>query len=285
MAELGEMRPLDVWYLAIEVEEAFSTMGAKLRRRGSKNLEKARERSLPEDLFPKLVRTSGESPVFKDQYPTTYHDEQVTLGMVRETMAGYRHSLAHCHRVLLDRYKLKDVAIKVVGVGSVGTACWVVLLMDVDGDPLILQIKEARPSVLEGRAGESPFRNHGQRVVMGYELVQPASDMFLGWTAVANGRHYYVRQLRDVKVKFHVETFGRSKASLFARWCGHALALSHARSGDPAAISGYLGKSDAFDVALAAFSFAYADQTEKDHAALVRAVRLGKVKASAEEAG
>ena len=284
MAELGEMRPLDVWYLAIEAEEALSTMTAKIRRRGFKNLEKARERSLPEDLFPKLL-TSGKSPVFKDQYPTTYHDERITLEGVKEAMAGYRHSLAHCHRVLFDRYELKDVAIKVVGVGSVGTACWVVLLMDVDGDPLILQVKEARPSVLEGRAGESPFRNHGQRVVMGYELVQPASDMFLGWTAVANGHHYYVRQLRDVKVKFPVETFGRHGMTLFANWCGHALALSHARSGDPAAISGYLGRSDAFDVALAAFSFAYADQTERDHAALERAVREGRVKASAEEAG
>jgi hypothetical protein len=115
--------------------------------------------------------------------------------------------------------------------------------------------------------------------------MQPASDMFLGWTEGESGRHYYVRQLRDVKVKFPVETFRRTEMTLFARWCGHALALSHARSGDPASISGYMGKSHAFDAALAAWSVAYADQTEQDHAALERAVRSGKVKVSFDDAG
>jgi hypothetical protein len=159
------------------------------------------------------------------------------------------------------------------------------LLMAGEGDPLILQVKEARASVLERFAGKSAFSNHGQRVVIGHRLIQPASDMLLGWSVGSDGRHYYVRQLRDAKIKFPVEKFGNGEMTIFARWCGHSLAISHARSGDSAQISGYLGKSDLFDKALVAFSAAYADQTEKDHAALRRAIRDGKAKAVVEVAG
>jgi uncharacterized protein (DUF2252 family) len=285
MAELSEMKLLDVWNLGIEAEEAFSTLGdAAIRRRAFKDLEKARERSVPEDLFPELVRMSGRSPVFKDRPPLVYHRKE-TPREVAEALAGYRRSLAPSHRRLFEHYELEDVAVKVVGVGSVGTACWVLLMMDVDGDPLILQVKEARRSVLEAYARRSAFSNQGQRVVYGHWLMQPASDMFLGWTAGESGRQYYVRQLRDVKVKFPVGTFHREEMTLFARWCGHALALSHARSGDPASISGYLGESDAFDEALATFSVAYADQAERDHGAFERAVRHRRVKASIEKEG
>ena len=156
------------------------------------------------------------------------------------------------------------------------------LLMAAEGDPLILQVKEARASVLEGFAGKSVYPNHGQRVVNGLRLMQPASDIFLGWTQGRLGRHFYIRQLRDVKIKFAVETFEAARMILFAGFCGHSLALSHARSGDAAMISGYLGKSDAFDKAIAAFSVAYADQNEKDHTVLKRAIRDGKVKAAAD---
>jgi uncharacterized protein (DUF2252 family) len=186
--------------------------------------------------------------------------------------------------MLLERYEVRDAALKVVGVGSVGTVCWIGLLMSGDGDPLFLQVKEARASVLEEYAGKSTYPNHGQRVVNGHRLMQPASDIFLGWAEGPRGRHFYVRQLRDVKIKFPVETFGAAQMFVMAQSCGHTLALSHARSGDPALISGYLGKSDAFDKALVAFSVAYADQNEEDHAALKRAIRDGKVKAVFEEA-
>ena len=186
--------------------------------------------------------------------------------------------------MLLDRYEIKDAAIKVVGVGSVGTACSMMLLMADKGDPLILQLKEARASVLEAYAGKSAFPNHGQRVVNGHRLMQPSSDIFLGWTEGRLGRHYYVRQLRDIKMKFPVETFDTARMNVFADCCGYTLALSHARSGAPAVISGYLGKNDTFDKALASFSVAYADQNEKDHAALARAIRDGKVKAEIEPA-
>jgi hypothetical protein len=152
-----------------------------------------------------------------------------------------------------------------------------------DNDPLFLQVKEARRSVLEPFAGASVFENHGHRVVNGYRLMQPAGDIFLGWSQSPK-HHFFIRQLRDIKISIRVETFGRPEMELYATWCGRALALSHARAGNPALLSGYMGKSEVLDKAVAAFSMAYADQTEKDHAALDRAVRAGKVPAVFEEA-
>jgi uncharacterized protein (DUF2252 family) len=288
MAEFCQMKVLDLWYFAIEAEMLISGIkDAGIRRRAVKGLAKARESSTSEGLFPKLIDDSGGSPRIKDQLPAIFHWKDHAPGevhpSVRETLARYRETLTPSHRTLLDRYEIKDAAIKVVGVGSVGTACWVLLLMGGGGDPLILQVKEARASVLEGYAGKSVFLNHGERVVNGHRLMQPASDIFLGWTE-GGGRHYYVRQLRDVKIKFAVETFGTAEMMLFAQWCGYSLALSHARSGDAAVISGYLGKGDTFDEAIADFSIAYADQNEKDHAALKRAIRDGKVEALSEKA-
>ena len=180
-------------------------------------------------------------------------------------------------RVLIDHYELKDIAIKVVGVGSVGTFCCVMLLMASDEDPLFLQVKEARRSVLEAYAGKSIYSNHGQRVVNGYRLMQSASDIFLGWTKGKLGRHFYVRQLRDMKLSALVELFTPTMMTQYAELCGWTLARAHARSGAPAQISGYLGKSDAFDEAIATFSSAYADQSERDHAVLMKAARAGRV--------
>jgi uncharacterized protein (DUF2252 family) len=290
MDEFGEMKALDLWYFALEAEMLISGIkDSAIRRRVIKRLSKARESSTSEGLFPKLVDHSGGSPLIKDQLPVIFHDKDHSPGElhagVTRAFAQYRETLASAHRMLLDRYEIKDAALKVVGVGSVGTNCWVLLLMAGGGDPLILQIKEARASVLEAYAGKSVLPNHGQRVVNGHRLMQPASDIFLGWTQGSLlGRHYYIRQLRDVKIKFAVETFGTPEMTLFAQWCGYSLALSHARSGDSAVISGYLGKGDNFDKAIAAFSIAYADQNEKDHAALKRAIRDGKVKAVFEAA-
>jgi len=173
------------------------------------------------------------------------------------------------------------MAIKVVGVGSVGTVCSVALLMASEKDPLFLQVKEARPFVLEAHAGKSVYENHGKRVV-GHRIMQSASDIFLGWTLGKDGRHFYVRQLCDVKLKFRVEKFAPAKMIQFADWCGATLARAHARSGEPAVISGYLGKSDVFDRAIAAFAVAYADQCERDHVCLMKAVRDGRLSAVTE---
>ena len=288
MAEFSKMKVLDLWYHAVEIETLISTIkDPGIRRRTIKLVAKARESSTSEGIFPKLVDDSGGSPLIKEQLPAIFHSKDYPAGEVHpdisEAVAQYRETLSPAYRTLFDRYDIKDAAIKVVGVGSVGTSCWVLLLMAGGGEPLILQVKEARASVLEAYAGKSVYPNHGERVVNGHRLMQPASDIFLGWTEGKRGRHFYVRQLRDVKIKFAVETFGTAEMTLFAQFCGHTLALSHARSGDPAVISGYLGKSDVFDKAIAAFSVAYADQNEKDHAVLQRAIRDGKIEAVVEE--
>jgi hypothetical protein len=161
----------------------------------------------------------------------------------------------------------------------------VALLMAGKKDPLFLQVKEARPSVLEAHAGSSAYANHGQRVVMGHRLMQSASDMFLGWTQDRSGRHFYVRQLRDMKLKFRVEKFKPAKMIVFAEWCGFTLARAHARSGEPAAISGYLGAADTFDQAIAAFAISYADQVERDHQRFAAAVRDGRLEARMDDDG
>jgi uncharacterized protein (DUF2252 family) len=287
MAEFSQMKTLELWYRALSAEELLAGLPPELRRRGRKRIAKEQAKSRGEELFPKLVEHKGDQPIIKDQLPTIFHNEHLPPGEVQDhvhrSIAAYRATLPSSYQSLLDRYELRDAAAKVVGVGSVGTACMVLLFTAGDGDPLFLQVKEARASVLEPYAGASRFPNHGQRIVDGYRLMQPASDVFLGWSQGVRGRHFFVRQLRDMKISMMVETFGRAEMTIYAEWCGKALALSHARSGSSAMLSGYMGRSDAFDQAIAAFSMAYADQNEKDHAALDRAVRRGKVQAVFEE--
>jgi uncharacterized protein (DUF2252 family) len=287
MAEFSQLKTLDLWYRSLAAEELIAGLPSDLRRRAVKRIEKEQAKSRGEELFPKLAEHRGGLPVIKDRLPTLFHAEGHRPGevqqIVRDVLAGYRSTLSHAHQSLLDRYELRDVAIKVVGVGSVGTLCWVFLLMAGEGDPLFLQVKEARASVLEPFAGASAFANHGQRVVNGYRLMQPASDMFLGWSRGPK-RDFFFRQLRDMKISVLVETFGPAEMTVYAGWCGQALALSHARSGCASRLSGYMGRSDALDEAIARFAMDYADQNEKDHAALDRAVRTGRVKAVFEEA-
>jgi uncharacterized protein (DUF2252 family) len=286
MARYSRLKTLDLWYESLEPRDLLrGVKDPAMHRRITDRLAKEKVKSSAEEIFPKLVEQKGKMPVIRDQLPTIFHLEGHPPGeihaLLRNALAGYRASLPSSYQSLLDRYEVRDAAIKVVGVGSVGTACWVLLFMASDDDPLFLQVKEARASVLEPFAGRSVFKNHGQRVVNGYRLMQPASDMFLGWTQVK--RHFFIRQLRDVKVSPRVETFGPSLMDVFAAWCGKALALAHARSGSASTLSGYMGKSDALDEAIADFSLAYADQNEKDHAAFERAVRKGTVKAVFEE--
>jgi uncharacterized protein (DUF2252 family) len=283
VAEFSQMPVLDVWYASIDVDKMIGTIkDTQGRKRLKKRVAAARLRSVLEHDFPNLTQVIGQLPVIKDNPPLIYHwheeSQKRFFANVQTAFAAYRRTLEEDRRVLLDHYEIEDVAIKVVGVGSVGTWCGIALLLASENDPLFLQIKEARASVLEPYAGKSVFPNHGQRVVDGCRVMQSASDIFLGWTAGPGGRHFYLRQLRDVKVKILVETFGRSAMMEYAVVCGWALALSHARSGQPAALSGYLGKSDKFDQAIADFSLAYADQSEKDHKLLLKAVRDGRLK-------
>jgi uncharacterized protein (DUF2252 family) len=284
MAEFSEMRALDMWYYRLDAEKLVDEIGdVELRGRAKKNLARAKARTALDYDFPKLADSSSEAPMIRDRAPTIYHlrdhGSEEFDSILREAFGHYRNTLSDERRLLLDRYELKDIAIKVVGVGSVGTVCGVMLLMAGERDPLFLQLKQAGPSVLEAYAGQSVYANHGQRVVQGHRLMQSANDVFLGWTQGRFGRHFYVRQLRDAKIKFAIETFGFNALQIFAEWCGWTLARAHARSGEPALITGYLGESDLFDNAIAEFAVAYADQSERDHTTLVKAVRAGKLEA------
>jgi len=276
MAEFSSMNVMDVWYTSFEAESLIKNFRCKRHRKHlAKRLAKVRERSAFEHDFPKLT-SGGKNPKIRENPPTIYHWREEP----GDAFHSYRNTLPPYRRGLLDRFELKDFAIKVVGVGSVGTACFVVLLMAGPKDPLFLQVKEARASVLERYAGASVFPNNGQRVIMGHRLMQSSSDVFLGWTSGRTGRDYYVRQLRNAKIKFEVDRFDSSHMLQFAEHCGATLARGHARTGEPATISGYIGKSDKFDRSIADFSIAYADQAERDYESFVKAIRKGRLKAS-----
>lgn len=280
MAEFSQMRALEVWYASLDVEQMLPQIKhAETRKRFRKRIAKARTHSVAEHDFPILADTASESVTIKDNPPLIYHWQQLGkneyVANLREGFARYRRTLPEERRAVLDRFEIKDMAIKVVGVGSVGTTCGILLLMAGENDPLFLQIKEANASVLEPYAGKSVYPNHGERVVRGCLMMQSASDLFLGWTEGKLGRQFYVRQLKDMKTKILLELFGLADMIEYAGICGFTMARAHARSSEAALISGYLGQSDSFDKAIAAFSIAYADQSEKDHAALMKAVRKG----------
>ena len=288
MAEFSQMRVLDVWYARIDVEELMESFGDKQsRKRLQKRLDKARARSVAEHDFPKLAEVVGQRPIIKDNPPLIYHWHKQVHGQffkeAQAAFAGYRATLQEDRQHLFDRYELRDLAVKVVGVGSVGTWCGIALFLASEQDPLFLQIKEARASVLEAYAGRSIYPNHAQRVVTGYRLMQSASDLFLGWSKGPKGRHLYVRQLKDMKLGALVEVFNRSAMIHYAELCGSALAHAHARSGEPGKISGYLGKSDRFDEAIGDFAAAYADQAERDYKVFRKAVRDGVLEAETVE--
>ena len=289
MGEIAGMTVLQAWYDAMDLNEIIANMENKQNRHFySKKLQQATDESVREKEFAKLAFLSGDSPQIIDQPPLIfhYHDsrDQESLHRIARNINDYKNSLLPERRVLLNRYKLVDSAVKVVGVGSVGTFCGIALLISGNGDSLFMQFKQARQSVLEPYAGPSPYKHAGQRVVVGQRLMQAASDMFLGWYTGSGkfGHHYYVRQLRDAKIKPVVEIMESSDLKGYARLCGRALARAHARSGDAAVLTGYLGKSTAFEEAIADFSVAYADQNERDHAALVDAIRAGRIEARME---
>jgi uncharacterized protein (DUF2252 family) len=255
-----------------------------VRQRREKIAAKARA-SVTEYLFPKISQVVDGRRRIVDQPPLVFHpprrsdeDERVN-----RLMAAYHDSLPQDRRKLFERYRFQDYAFKVVGVGSVGTHCYVLLYLADDNDPLLLQVKEARPSVLEPFAGKGSFDHHGQRIVVGQRLVQAASDIFLGWATSMDGMHFYIRQLRDMKFSVPLVNLDAKGLANYASVCGWALARAHAKGGDAAMISGYLGQSDAFDQALTRFALAYADQTERDHAALVKAVKSERVQAVIEK--
>jgi hypothetical protein len=281
MHGFAHMHPLDVWYARVGEEEFCALMPPNVRKRVRSRIDKETRQSGSAADFPKLADMIGGHVGIRDAAPLIYHPEGSHspdfMPMVERILAQYRLTLADDRRALLDDYNIVDAAMKVVGVGSVGRRCWIALMMSASNDPLFLQFKEAVASVMEPFAGKSLYAHHGQRVVVGQRLMQPASDMFLGWVTAETGVQYYVRQLRDTKIKPLVETFDQQTLLLYAQACGWVLARAHAKGGEEAPIAGYLGAGDQFDEAMGAFAIAYADQAEKDHAALKAAVRRGEI--------
>lgn len=273
----GEMRHIDVWYARIDPESVRRFVRSSDRAYVDKELEKAR-RSSSLVAFPRLTRVVNGQYRIKDDPPTIAHlDNEELAQQLGALVERYSESLQEDRNVLLRKYRLVDVAYKVVGVGSVGTRCYVALLMGREkSDPLFLQVKQAQASVYEPHLGPSSYLNHAQRVIRGQYLMQAASDIFLGWTGIGS-IDFYVRQLRDMKLSVSVESLSESRFVRYCELCGWALARAHARSGDPAQVSGYLGSNDTFDRAIASFAETYADQTERDHAALLGAAQAGRI--------
>jgi uncharacterized protein (DUF2252 family) len=288
MARYAEMPILHAWYDSIQVDdmlEEFESEEAPAAKKWRKKLAKTSEVSAHEIEFAKLAVHTGRTKRIVDQPPLIFHIDDTREPEFRQNVQKgflrYKESLQPSVRHLLDRYEVVDVARKVVGVGSVGTTCAIVLLESGNGDPLFLQVKEAGPSVLERYCGAAPYEHHGERVVRAQRLMQSASDMFLGWLTGTGEGHpsFYVRQLNDVKLKPTVELAVPHTARLYARYCGRVLARAHCRSGDAVVLSAYMDDTGAFEDAIADFAVAYADQTERDHQALLAAVRAGRVEA------
>jgi uncharacterized protein (DUF2252 family) len=292
MTRFSEMGELEVWYTRIGEEEVRGLLtearaGKRTTKKLSKNVRKTRGRDSLQALS-KLTRVVDGRRIINDDPPLLVRipEGDELRSQVYAILESYKRTLQEDRRHLLDRFRFVDAARKVVGVGSVGTRVYVVLLEGRDrDDPLFLQVKEAGASVLERYVESSPYEHHehhGHRVVAGQRLMQAASDIFLGWFRGGEGRDFYWRQLKDMKGSAKVESMSADELVLYAGICGWALARAHARSGDRVQIAGYLGKSERFDVAIADFAKEYADQTERDHAALCAAVKSGRVATDAD---
>jgi hypothetical protein len=294
MAEFAGMGNLDVWYSHLEIEAEFDAHADEFKAKRVKATREMLAKAHTKDsisAFGKLARKVDGGFRIVDQPPLIVPVEQfvplerdLLLAQLTNLLRRYRSSLEVNRRVLLEQYEIADFALKVVGVGSVGTRAFIALLIGRDGmDPLFLQAKEAETSVLEEFVGRSKFRNHGERVVRGQRLMQATPDIFLGWLrnsdASVDGvqRDFYIRQLKDWKTSVPIEQMVPKGLAFYGRMCGGTLARAHARSGDRIAIASYLGNKDTFDRAILEFSLAYAEQNERDYARLTDAVKAGKV--------
>jgi uncharacterized protein (DUF2252 family) len=290
MREFAQMGHLAVWYSRIDERGLLDALTPDVRAGAQRILDKARQRGHMQ-VLEKMSELMDDKHRIVEQAPLIVRQTRTPDGYpireaVAQMMANYLDSLPECRRVLLGRYRVEDVARKVVGVGSVGTRCWIILLKgNGPDDPLMLQYKEAQPSVLAPYTKSPPWDCEGRRVVVGQRLIQGAPDIFLGWGVNVTGVHFYMRQLRDMKggVEFEPGKVKVKNLPQYAKLCGWALALAHAKSGDPAVLAGYLGKNTGMDEAIARFAFAYADQTERDHEALARAARQKRIKVAKAE--
>jgi uncharacterized protein (DUF2252 family) len=297
MRSFAGMTNLDVWYARADIDQLRAELSAQLKARQRKVLDKGIAKARTRDSMQEVAKLThlvdGRPRIIADpplvvpaeQLAESPQDFATFLSQINDLIAKYRRTMETDRRYLLEQYDYCDLARKVVGVGSVGTRCWIVLMLGRDdSDPLFLQVKEAEESVLSRFVGTSKYANQGQRVVAGQRLMQAASDIFLGWVHIVAGldgreRDFYVRQLRDWKFSVDISTMVPPGMRQYGQLCGWTLARAHARSGDRIAIASYLGNSDVFDKAIAQFAVAYADQNEKDHDALVDAVKSGRIMA------
>jgi uncharacterized protein (DUF2252 family) len=297
MRGFAAVRDLDVWYAQADVDQLMREYRSRLTGRQRKLLEKGRAKALTRDSMQelgKLTRIADGQPRIISDPPllvpvgellTGQRERKAFEAEMTDLIGKYRRTLETDRRYLLEQFVYADMARKVVGVGSVGTRCWIVLMLGRDeSDPLFLQVKEAEPSVLSRFTGASRYTNQGQRVVAGQRLMQASSDIFLGWQRIGAGmdgkpHDFYVRQLRDWKFSVDIDVMVPRGMQQYGALCGWTLARAHARSGDRIAIAAYLGGADVFDRAIAQFASAYADQNERDHQALVDAVASGRITA------
>jgi uncharacterized protein (DUF2252 family) len=295
MREFAGMRTLDIWYAQDDIDRMRELMASAMDEESARRTARATKRARTRThlrAFAKLTRVTAQGRRITPDPPLITPigqllndpSEEGRERELRTLVDGYARTLPSERRHLLRHYRLVDMARKVVGVGSVGTRCWILLLLGRDDDdPLLLQAKEAQESVLSAHTGGDRYDNQGRRVVTGQRLIQTASDIFLGWTHVVGldgqDRDFYVRQLWDWKGIAQPETMGPGLLALFGRLCGASLARAHARSGDPIALAAYLGAGDRFDRALTEFAQSYADQNERDFAALKAARRSGRIRA------
>jgi uncharacterized protein (DUF2252 family) len=272
---------LESWYSTVSLDDATRIIGkdSEALSRINKLVIKAQQQT-SEHVFHKLTTSAEGHPRILDQPPLIFHaaGDGFSEADIEAFLSAYRETLPQERRMLFNRFQFVDVAYKVVGVGSVGTRCLIALLMAEADDPLFLQVKETKPSVLEPYTRKTSFKSNGERVVVGQRLMQAASDIFLGWSRGPEGRHFYVRQLRDMKISVDLETQPRATMHNYATLCGMTLARAHDKAGAGASVAGYLGKSDAFDEAIGNYAVAYADQVDRDYEAFVKGIRSGKVK-------
>jgi uncharacterized protein (DUF2252 family) len=283
MLEYSKLSALQIWYADIDLAELIEKGDdEELKTFQKKRIKKAAEYTAHEKEFAKLTHQEGSRARIKDDPPLIYHpsgeEGKHLLQQVEAAHQRYIESLPDDKKILLSRYSLHDLAIKVVGVGSVGTLCGISLLMSATGEPIFLQFKEARQSVLESNVtSKNNYSHQGERIVMGQKLMQSASDMFLGWTNDDQNTFFYIRQLRDAKVKPVLEIMKPKNMIAYAKACGWALARAHARTGDPSVLSGYMGKNDEFANAIARFSILYADQNDADYTKMLEAITEGRL--------
>jgi hypothetical protein len=294
---MAAMRDIEVWYSRVEAAGLLNRLNGRLPNAAVAKARRGMAHARHKDSLRALnrltvvgdkrggARIKSDPPLvvpLRDLAPGA--EGEAIAAAMESLLTEYRASLSPEKRHLMRRYRFVDMARKVVGVGSVGTRAWILLLMGRDNaDPLFLQAKEAGPSVLEGLAGASPYRHHGRRVVEGQRLMQATGDILLGWVTAlgvdGRRRDFYVRQLWDAKASIDLETIEPAALGIYAELCGETLARAHARSGDAVAIGSYLGAGPRLDRALVVFAEAYAEQTERDHAALEQAVADGEVEA------